>query len=949
FPRIMNYMLTDPTNVSLINDYSSAEIERNLAAVDLITGTNGDSTLGAGAWVNRLRRINPKLQIIPYQQAFMTQYLDRLPVWSAADMTALFNQSVHQEWFMYDVRGQRIFSPDFPQNVQMNHSPHAPVIDGVDFNHQLAKYLQRGILPFGLWQGFHFDQPEWYPNPLLANKAGEFPQIDMNRDQRPDTQLELHDGWKAGFINFFRNVREQFGPDRLLFGNAGYIAQNPSMLPYLNGWLREILTPYDIAPNGDWKTDEASGWYQLQQAYQMSMRYVQAPAITGLEYTGAGLGTPNGKITANGYPDRVSALEPRDYRRVRLGLTSTLMDDGYFEYDLIDNTTVPLWFDEYSVDQFGVATRDLSGKGYMGAPLGDAVEIRTQERVVAMLDFESTPAQAGLFAGPSVIITSDPSQVIDGQYSAIFRNLDLAQPQFIASTHPGLLPLEEGKTYEATMEYRLLEYKPATYKGFLAFGIGLTDEPLQSGRSNFQFIPDVDGPGQQGKMRVVARIPRGKTGVLNAGFLDAGSVVVDNIKISEGGPGVWRRDFENAIALVNPTPNSIRVTQAQIQGPLNRSGVRRIRGAQAPNWNDGSTVSAGIDLPPGDGVILLADPLPSAPLSSPTSVVADRGINDLKVYWRGINGYPAGYLIRYGEDPVTPSQELMVTRHHTTAQLTGLQPGTRYYVRVAAVDYRGGVGASSTVLEASTQGTQPSRPEFSLSPASPAIAPGALVVLNGINLASGQAAVSTAASLPNTLAGTAVLVNGVPAPLVSVSPSQIVFQAPWILGGTFCFVHVLNSSTLSAERRIPLASAAPDLVVDDEGGLIAIHADNGAVVSESDPALPGEVITVRATGLGRVEPAPDVGGLPTPGSRPVTEEPAFVSIGGQAADEVSAQLMPDDVAAYVVTFTVPEGVTNGPLPLTIRAAGIPGPSLPLQVRSIAINFENAKHARRPKR
>lgn len=62
--------------------------------------------------------------------------------------------------------------------------------------------------------------------------------------------------------------------------------------------------------------------------------------------------------------------------------------------------------------------------------------------------------------------------------------------------------------------------------------------------------------------------------------------------------GVWRRDFERGIVLVNPAP-----TQREV---MLEPGLRRIRGQQDPAWNDGQPVQSLI-LPGRDGIILVRE------------------------------------------------------------------------------------------------------------------------------------------------------------------------------------------------------------------------------------------------------------------------------------------------------------------------------------------------------
>jgi hypothetical protein len=48
---------------------------------------------------------------------------------------------------------------------------------------------------------------------------------------------------------------------------------------------------------------------------------------------------------------------------------------------------------------------------------------------------------------------------------------------------------------------------------------------------------------------------------------------------------------------------------AELAGTLNRTGVHRIKGTQAPDINNGQGVSGGLTLAPFDAIILLADPI----------------------------------------------------------------------------------------------------------------------------------------------------------------------------------------------------------------------------------------------------------------------------------------------------------------------------------------------------
>jgi hypothetical protein len=63
--------------------------------------------------------------------------------------------------------------------------------------------------------------------------------------------------------------------------------------------------------------------------------------------------------------------------------------------------------------------------------------------------------------------------------------------------------------------------------------------------------------------------------------------------------GVWRRDFENGISLVNPIKSARTVTI--------ESGFHRIVGEQDPATNSGAVVKGSINIPSRDGIILIRD------------------------------------------------------------------------------------------------------------------------------------------------------------------------------------------------------------------------------------------------------------------------------------------------------------------------------------------------------
>jgi uncharacterized protein (TIGR03437 family) len=97
------------------------------------------------------------------------------------------------------------------------------------------------------------------------------------------------------------------------------------------------------------------------------------------------------------------------------------------------------------------------------------------------------------------------------------------------------------------------------------------------------------------------------------------------------------------------------------------------------------------------------------------------------------------------------------------------------------------------------------------------IAPGGLAYLSGQNLADGTYLASAAPNFPTSVAGVTVSVDGVAAPLIYVSATQINFQIPWETApGTAVNVTVTRNNVDSDVEPITIESAtSPSLFLND--------------------------------------------------------------------------------------------------------------------------------------
>ncbi|MBN8733207.1 MAG: hypothetical protein J0L64_21905 [Acidobacteria bacterium] len=202
-----------------------------------------------------------------------------------------------------------------------------------------------------------------------------------------------------------------------------------------------------------------------------------------------------------------------------------------------------------------------------------------------------------------------------------------------------------------------------------------------------------------------------------------------------------------------------------------------------------------------------------------------------------------------------------------------------------------------------------------------ALAPGAMVSIFGTNLAPRTTAAS-AVPLPTTLEGVTVeAVSGftvTPLPLYFVSPGQINAQLPYTIAGTSLPLRVRTAGGTSASQTITISPRAPRLftrTMDGKGEAILLHAATYRLVTESEPAAPGEYLILYLTGLGEVSPAiqpgrpgGDGGAL---GALNRVTATVTATISGQNAPVVFAGLAPGFVGVYQLNIQAPPGLAAG--------------------------------------
>ena len=199
--------------------------------------------------------------------------------------------------------------------------------------------------------------------------------------------------------------------------------------------------------------------------------------------------------------------------------------------------------------------------------------------------------------------------------------------------------------------------------------------------------------------------------------------------------------------------------------------------------------------------------------------------------------------------------------------------------------------------------------------------------------------------LPLELGGVSVELNGIPAPLIFVSPNQINFQTPWELqNDTKARVVVRNNGEESLPAKVLIAPFNPGIFTTTQTGsgqaavLIAgtrsVAAPEGSIPGAATrPVKIGEFISIFATGLGAVDNRPETGAATSTTSLSRTKTNPVVTIGGVEAGLMFSGLAPGFVGLYQVNAQVAAGTPTGnAVELLLTAGEVPSNQVTIAVQ-----------------
>ena len=239
-----------------------------------------------------------------------------------------------------------------------------------------------GIVDAADWDGIFVDCLETDTTWMIRDHI--IRSIDPTRSNIPvaDDYAVFNAAWAAGGVEYGNALRNEVG-DKFVVGNGN--VRNFS----LNGTVFEDFPRSDLAPS-IWERVFAGPWVFPHASYAEWCAATATPNLTLVQTYGT----------------------PTDYKMMRWGLCSALMNDGYFTFSGTAHSASGLyWFDEY--DNSG------AGRGYLGQPSGEATRVglvwrRDYENGIALVNPSGSPATVALHGTFRKIAGRQAPKVNDG-------------------------------------------------------------------------------------------------------------------------------------------------------------------------------------------------------------------------------------------------------------------------------------------------------------------------------------------------------------------------------------------------------------------------------------------------------------------------------------------------------------------------------------------------------
>jgi uncharacterized protein (TIGR03437 family) len=184
-------------------------------------------------------------------------------------------------------------------------------------------------------------------------------------------------------------------------------------------------------------------------------------------------------------------------------------------------------------------------------------------------------------------------------------------------------------------------------------------------------------------------------------------------------------------------------------------------------------------------------------------------------------------------------------------------------------------------------------------------------------------------TVPKKLNGTSVTIGGADAPVLLVSPNQVMVEVPAEVAAGDQPVIVTNPAGASNSYQMKVQAAAPNIFFDGLGGLVS--KTDFSLVRPGSPAAAGDVLLIFSTGNGQTTPALSTGRVP-PANQLFNAQAPTVTIGGKDAAVIYSIACPGFPGLYQTAVRMPAGVPAGTAAVQMTVGGVASNSVNIAVR-----------------
>ena len=220
-------------------------------------------------------------------------------------------------------------------------------------------------------------------------------------------------------------------------------------------------------------------------------------------------------------------------------------------------------------------------------------------------------------------------------------------------------------------------------------------------------------------------------------------------------------------------------------------------------------------------------------------------------------------------------------------------------------------------------------------------APGNVLTIFGNGLGPETTAEATPDSygdMPKELAGTRLLLNERPIPLLSVGATRIEAVAPFAANRLARWRVERNGAPSNTVVTI-VRETTPGLFALDGSGTgraLAVHRADDSLNGPQNPVAKGSILDLYATGLGHTDPPSVAGRVAAADALPAVRAPVSVIVGNRAAEVLYAGGAPGQAAGITqVTVRIGESTPSGPY-IPIRLIVGDGIAIARQELTIAV-------------